>query len=219
MDLLSAVTQRCILSPWHSHSLLRAPLKTFQISVLKNEVKYVTWSLLQPQCHPESSLTSVCVPRDFCSLGMVPDPWWHVLQPVPQTHIPSGTWSRCWALVSVSPLLNLHLRFYQRNHSDLSQQDFLNQQRRGRVWAVLHSSWWNVIWWYREQHSDTEPQNYMGLFPLPDFQILTPMSHRTENTKVLVSPVPEVSALKRKPWYSLTDTEPKWPSPIRRQAH
>lgn len=71
----------------------------------------------------------------------------------------------------------------------------------------------------RTQHSDTESQNYTGLFPLPDFQILTPMSHITENTKVLMSPVPEISALKRKPWYSLTDTEPKCPSPIRRQAH
>lgn len=71
----------------------------------------------------------------------------------------------------------------------------------------------------RTQHSDTESHNYTGLFPLPDFQILTPMSHITENTKVLMSPVPEVSALKRKPWYSLTDTEPKCPSPIRRQAH
>lgn len=71
----------------------------------------------------------------------------------------------------------------------------------------------------RTQHSDTESQNYKGLFPLPDFHILTPMSHVTENTKVLMSPVPEISALKKKPWYSLTDTEPKWPSPTRRQAH
>lgn len=60
----------------------------------------------------------------------------------------------------------------------------------------------------RTQHSDTESHNYMGLFPLPDSQILTPMSHRTENTKVLMYPVPRVSALKMKPWYSLTDTEP-----------
>lgn len=64
------------------------------------------------------------------------------------------------------------------------------------------------------QHSDTESHNYTGLFPLPDFQILTPMSHITENAKVLMSPVPKISALKMKPWYSLTDTEPKPPSPV-----
>lgn len=121
----------------------------------KRRWNMLPWSLLQPGCHPESSFTGLCVPQ--CPQGLLfsgddPDPWWHVLQLAPQAHIPLalGTGSRCWALVSVSPLLNLHLRIYQRNHSDLSQQDFLNQQRRGRVWAVLHSSWWNVIWWYRE---------------------------------------------------------------------
>lgn len=138
----------------HSHLLLRAPLKTFQIYVLKNEVKYVT---LIPAATsvPPRELTHKCVcvtvsPGTCVQWGWCQTLAGNVLQPVPQTHIPLGTWSRCWALVSVSPLLNLHLRFYQRNHSDLSQQDFLNQQRRGRVWAVLHSSWWNVIWWYRE---------------------------------------------------------------------
>lgn len=63
------------------------------------------------------------------------------------------------------------------------------------------------------QHSDTKSHNYAGLFLLPDFQILTPMFHIIENAKVLISPVPKISALKMKPWYSLTDTEPKQPSP------
>lgn len=52
---------------------------------------------------------------------------------------------------------------------------------------------------YRTQHGDSEPHNYMGLFPLPDFQILSLMSNLTENAKVLMSPVPKVSALRMKP--------------------
>lgn len=60
MDLVSAVTQKCP-SPWYFHLLLRAPLKTFQMHVLKQEVKHVTWPLLRPRCHPESSLTSATV--------------------------------------------------------------------------------------------------------------------------------------------------------------
>lgn len=102
------------------------------------------WSLLQPLYHPRAhSQVCVCVCHsvtwDFSSVGMMPDIHGGTFSSL--SHIPSalGTWSRCWALVSASPLLNLHLRFYQRNHSDLSQQDFLNQQRRGRVWAVLHT--------------------------------------------------------------------------------
>lgn len=70
MDLLSAVTQRCILSPWHSHLLLRAPLKTFQICVLKNEVKYVT---LIPAASsvPPRELTHKCVCVSQCPQGIL----------------------------------------------------------------------------------------------------------------------------------------------------
>lgn len=51
----------------------------------------------------------------------------------------------------------------------------------------------------RTQHGGTESHNYTELFRLPDFQILTPMSNIIKITKVLMSPVPKVSALKMKP--------------------
>jgi len=51
------------------------------------------------------------------------------------------TWSGCWPPASVSHILNLQLRLYHRKHSDLLQQDLLNQQRGGRIWAALHISW------------------------------------------------------------------------------
>lgn len=162
MDLVSAVTQKCISTwpnPWHSHLLLRAPLKTSQTCVLKNEVKRVTLipagtsvppRELSQVCVCVSVSPGTCVQGGWCQISVVAH---SPACPIDPHSLSSRDTEQVWALVlcfSVSPLLNLHLRFHQRNHSDLSQQDFLNQQRRGRVWAVLHSSWWNVIWWYRE---------------------------------------------------------------------
>lgn len=176
------------------------------------------WSLLQARCHPESSLTSVCV---TVSQG--------ILLPGDGARPLVAHSAACptapHSLRDMGQVLSSGLCLSPTESSSqiLSKEPqwsvttgLANQQRRGRVCpAQLMVKCHLVI--QRTQHSDTESQNYMGLFPLPDFQILTPMSHRTENTKVLMSPVPEISALKRKP--SLTDTEPKWPSPIRRQAH
>lgn len=229
MDLVSAVTQKCISacpSPWYSHLLLRAPLKTFQMRVLKKEVKHVTLTPAATSVPPRE-LTHKCVchsvPRALCSVGMMPDPWWHLLQLVPQScrHSLSS-----WDLQQVlSPGLCLSpTEFSSQILSKEPQWSVTTglpkpaKKRQGLGCpAQLMVKCHLVI--QRTQHSDTESQNYSGLLPLPDFQILTPMSHITENTKVLMSPVPEISALKRKPWYSLTDTEPKWPSPIRREVH
>lgn len=190
--------------------------------------KWSETSYTDPCCNlvPPRDLTLKCVSQ--CPQGLLfsggdaRSPWWHVLQLVPQTQIPSalGTWSRCWAQVSC-------LSHTESSSQILSKEPQWSvttglpkpaKKRQGLGCPAQFMMKCNLVI-QRTQHSDTESHNYTGLFPLPDFQILTPMSHITENTKVLMSPVPEVSALKRKPWYSLTDTEPKCPSPIRRQAH
>lgn len=109
-----------------------------------------TQRALTSVCVCVSVSPGTCVQWGWCQISVVAH---SPACPIDPHSLSSRDTEQVWALVlcfSVSPLLNLHLRFHQRNHSDLSQQDFLNQQRRGRVWAVLHSSWWNVIWWYRE---------------------------------------------------------------------
>lgn len=186
----------------HSHLLLRAPLKTFQIYVLKNEVKYVT---LIPAATsvPPRELTHKCVchsvPRDLCSVGMVPDPCWQ-RSPACPTHTHSlrdteQVLSPGLCLSPTEPSAQILSREPQWSVTTGLPKPAKKRQGLGcpaQFMVKCHL----VI--QRTQHSDTESQNYMGLFPLPDFQILTPMSHRTENRKVLMSPVPEVSVLKRK---------------------
>lgn len=132
------------------------PLKPFQMLVLKNEMKHVE-PILAAISVMSRELIHNCVCRSvhwgllFSGDCDARSAWYHILQLVPQTHhsLSSRDMEQVLTLVSVSHTLNLQLRFYQRNHSDLLQQDFLNQQR-GRIWAVLHISWWNAIWWYRE---------------------------------------------------------------------
>lgn len=104
----------------------------------------------------------------------------HVLQLGPWAHpsLSPRAWSRCWPLASASQSLNLQLRLDQRNHGDLLWQDFLNQHRRGRVWAVPHVSWWNAVWWDTEVSTVISNLTTMwDCFPFLTSRLLTPMSH------------------------------------------
>lgn len=171
---------------------------------------------LQPGCHSESSLTGLCV---TVSSGISVQWGWSRSLVAHSTACPSDPHSLSSRDTEqvLSPGLCLSPTESSSQILSKEPQWFVTRglpkpakKRQGLGCPAQFMVKCHLVI-QRTQHSDTESQNYTGLFPLPDFQILTPMSHVTENTKILMSPVPEVSALKRKPWYSLTDTEPKWP--------
>lgn len=180
---------------------------------------------IDPCCNLSKSreFTHNCVchsgTEGLCSVGTVVPDLQHILQLVPPTHPPlrSGDVEQVltpciclsyWLIVSSPEILSKEPQWPVATGLP---EPAKKRQDLGRP-AHFMVKCYLVI--QRTQHSDTESHNYPGLFPLLDFPIFTPMSHLTENTKVLMSPVPKVSALKMKPRYSLIDTEPKCPSPI-----
>lgn len=139
------------------------------------------WSLLQTRCHPLSSLTSVCVPQ--CPQGLLltgdsarplvarspacpTDP--HSLRDMEQVLSPGLCLS---PTESSSQILSKEPQWSVTTGIPKPAKKRQGLGCPAQLMVKCHL----VI--QRTQHSDTESQNYMGLFPLPDFQILTPMSH------------------------------------------
>lgn len=166
-----------------SHLLLSVPLKPFQMLVLKNEVKHVELILavisVKSRELNHTQRRGTVFSEDLCSVGTM----------LPGLHVRT---------FSSTPLaLTIHLAPEHGAHEPRRSAPIglPKPAKTGQdVGCPAHFMVKCHLVTYRTQHSDSEPHNYMGLFPLPDFQILTLMSNVTENTKVLMPPVPKVSA-------------------------
>lgn len=156
MDLISAVTQKCISTcprPWHSHLLLWAPLKTSQMREKWGEACYP--DLCCNLCTtPELTLKCVCVSQ--CHLGLLFSgddaryPQWHVFQFVPHS-LCSGDMEQVLSPgVCLSPTEPSPQILSKEPQWSVTTGLPKPAKKRQGLGCPVHSSWWNVIWWYRE---------------------------------------------------------------------